>query len=114
MDKSAVVYLISETWAQDEYGVMVPTETKRQVYAQIGSVTATEWFEGGRNGLNPEYRIRIYDFEYQGEEILEYNGVRYTIYRTYNSRNDILELYVEKRKGHADEPEQPDDPAEPV
>lgn len=102
MDKSAVINLISETWSQDAYGVSVASESKTQVFAQVDSVTSAEWFEGGRNGLNPEFRFRIYNFEYSGEEILEYNNARYTIYRTYQARNDILELYVEKRKGHAD------------
>ena len=101
MDRSAVIYLISETWTQNEYGIMQATETRRKVFAEVRSVTASEWFEGGRNGLNPEYRFTIYRFEYNGEEIAEYNGTRYTIYRTYEARNDALELYAEKRKGHA-------------
>lgn len=105
MDRSAVVYLISETWSQDSYGVSVASESRKKIYAQVDSVTASEWFEGGRNGLNPEYRFRIYRFEYNGEEILEYKGKRYTIYRTYSPRDDALELYAEKRKGHADQPE---------
>lgn len=99
MDRSAVVYLIVETWTQDEYGVQVPTETKRQVYANVTSVSADEWFEGGRNGLNPELRFRLFKYDYNGEEILEYNSQRYAVYRTYETRNDIIELYAERKKG---------------
>ena len=96
-----MIYLISETFSQDENGVMIPTERKRKVFGEVNSVTGSEWFEGGRNGLNPEYRILIFAPEYQGEEIVEYQGTRFTVYRTYTARNDVLELYCERRKGHA-------------
>lgn len=101
MDRSTVIYLVGETYEQNDYGVLIPTTTKTQVYADVTSVTATEWFEGGRNGLNPEYRMRIFAPEYNGEKIIEYNGIQYTIYRTYMARNDILELYVQRKMGNA-------------
>lgn len=71
------------------------------VYANVTSVSADEWFEGGRNGLNPDLRFRMFKFEYHGEEIIEYKGQRYAVYRTYEARNDILELYVERKQGDA-------------
>lgn len=101
MDRSTVIYLVGETYEQNDYGVMIPTTTKTQVFADVTSVTSTEWFEGGRNGLNPEYRMRIFAPEYNGEKIIEYNGIQYTIYRTYTARNDILELYVQRKMGNA-------------
>lgn len=101
MDRSTVIYLVGETYEQNDYGVLIPTTTKTQVYADVTSVTATEWFEGGRNGLNPEYRMRIFAPEYNGEKIIEYNGIQYTIYRTYMARNDTLELYVQRKMGNA-------------
>lgn len=99
MDRSAVIYLISETFEADNVGVLVPTETKRKVYANVTSVTAEEWFNGGRNGLNPDLRFRMFKYDYQGEEVIEYLGKRYAVYRTYEARNDVLELYVERKKG---------------
>lgn len=101
MDRSSVIYLISETFTQNNIGVLVPTESRRMVYANVTSVSADEWFEGGRNGLNPDLRFRMFKFEYHGEEIIEYKGQRYAVYRTYEARNDILELYVEKKQGDA-------------
>lgn len=101
MDRSSVIYLISETFTQNSIGVLVPTESRRMVYANVTSVSADEWFEGGRNGLNPDLRFRMFKFEYHGEEIIEYKGQRYAVYRTYEARNDILELYVERKQGDA-------------
>lgn len=116
MDRSTPIYLVSETWVKDTYGVLQPTETKRLVYANVQSVTRNEWFEGGRNGLNPEYRMVMFGPDYEGEEIVEYNGLQYAIYRTYQARTDEIELYVERKKGaEAIPPEpEPETPTESV
>jgi len=100
MDRSTPINLVVETWERDDYGVNQKTETLRQVYANVQSVNRTEFFEGGRNGLNPEYVMTVFFADYQGEKVLEFQGVRYTIYRTYQRRNDELELYVERREGN--------------
>ena len=73
--------------------------TARQVYCSVSSVSATEFFEGGRNGLNPEYRITVFFGDYNGETMLEYQGKTYAIYRTYYGKTDNLELYVERKGG---------------
>lgn len=73
--------------------------TERQVFCNVSSVTASEFFEGGRNGLNPEYRMTMFNGDYQGETMLKFNGRTYAIYRTYLDRNDNLELYVERKGG---------------
>lgn len=99
MDRSTPINLISETYAPDAYGVLKPTKTKRTVFANVQSVSASEWFEGGRNGLNPEYRITMFSPDYEGEKVVEYNGVQYGIYRTYQPRTDIIELYAQLKKG---------------
>lgn len=103
MDRSDIVYLISESFSTDDYGVKTKTETKRKVYAAVVSVNLQEWTEGGRVGLNPEFRMTVFAPDYNGEQILEYRGRRYTIYRTYYSRTDTMDLYVERRQGNAGE-----------
>lgn len=99
MDRSNVITLIAETTSQDAYGVWRTTETERTVFCSVDSVTANEFFEGGRNGLNPEYRMTMFNGDYDGERVLEYNGNRYAIYRTYLRKTDTLELYVERKGG---------------
>lgn len=94
-----MIYLISEEFAPNSMGVFEPTETRRKVYAQHQSVTADEWFDGGRNGLNPDMRFLMFRPEYRGEQIVEFRGQRYAVYRTYETRNDIIELYVERKQG---------------
>ena len=99
MDRSNVINLISTTKEQDENGVWRETTNRRMVFCNVSSVTASEFFEGGRNGLNPQFRMVMFFGDYQGETILEYNGATYAIYRTYQRGTDELELYVERKGG---------------
>jgi hypothetical protein len=102
MNRSDTCVLVNSTYEKDEYGVMQKTETTAEVFCDVTSVSASEWFEGGRNGLNPEKRIKMFLYDYDGEKIVEVDGVRFTVYRTYVDRDEI-ELYLEKRKGNEGE-----------
>ena len=99
MDRSDIIDLINQTVSKDTYGVWKTTETKRTVFCKVDSVTASEFFDGGRNGLNPEYRFTMFGPDYQGEKVIEYAGERFGVYRTYKARNDMIELYVERKGG---------------
>lgn len=99
MDRSDVIKLISKTKTQDANGIWQQTPTYKEVFCNVSSVSASEFFEGGRNGLNPDYRITIFFGDYSGEAELEYKGKTYAIYRTYQAGTDKLELYVERKGG---------------
>nr|DAI12182.1 MAG TPA: head closure knob [Caudoviricetes sp.] len=65
----------------------------------IGSITASEFFEAGRNGLRPQFRANVFVGDYQGEVEAEYQGATYGIYRTYCPKDDTVELYLERKAG---------------
>lgn len=102
MDRSSIAYLVTKEWTQDDYGIQHETTGERKIYVQVDSVTSSEFFEGGRSGLNPEFRFTMFRYDYHGEEEIRYNGKYYRIYRTYFGKNDTIELYAERRKGNAD------------
>lgn len=99
MDRSDVITLVSETYKKNSKGVMKKTTTEREIFCQVDSVSRNEFFEAGRNGLNPEYVFTIFFDEYEGEKTVIYNGEQFGIYRTYRGRNDTLELYAERKGG---------------
>lgn len=100
MDRSEVVTLLSSAKAQNQYGVWTDVEpTARDVFCQVASVTRQEFFEGGRNGLNPEFRFTMFFGDYNDERELIFKGRTYSVYRTYIGRNDTIELYVERKGG---------------
>lgn len=93
-----VLTLVKETRTQDRYGVWQTAETTRDVFCEVESVTRSEFFDAGRNGLNPEYVFTIFFDDYEDETVCEYKGKRYGIYRTYHDSDD-LELYAERKGG---------------
>lgn len=99
MDRSDVITLVSETKTQDTNGVWRTETAERDVFCQVNSITRAEFFDAGRNGLNPEYSFSMFFGDYNGERTVRYNGNTYGVYRTYHGRTDVLELYVERKGG---------------
>lgn len=99
MDRSDVIQLVSTTRSQDALGVWRDTQTAREVFCKAESVTRAEFFEGGRNGLKPEYKFVLFFGDYNGEQTVVYKGHPYGVYRTYHASTDVLELYAEKKAG---------------
>lgn len=94
----SVANLIAETISMNEIGVPVSTETARQIYVFERSVTGTEWREAGRRGINAAVCLTTPRCNYAGEKIVEFNGTRYGVYRTYIVDENI-ELYLEEKGG---------------
>lgn len=98
--------LIAVTTEKDSINQIVEkTRVTKTVFAEVGSVSQTEFMDGGRIGLTPSLKVKIYDFEYNGEEIVRYAGRLYSVYRTYLVENsDRIELYLETKGGTKNEP----------
>ena len=93
-----VLELIKQTVAIDQYGREVISESVREIYCEVDSVSQTEFYSAANTELQPEYRFTVFFGDYDGEDVCKYNGNRYAIYRTYRS-GDYLELYVERKVG---------------
>ena len=99
MDRSEVITLLTTVKQQDDYGVWRETEVGHDVFCQVDSVTRSEFFEGGRSGLNPEFRMTMFFGDYNDEKTLMYKGKSYAVYRTDIGKNDTIEGYVERKGG---------------
>lgn len=111
------IKLIATTETRNSIGEMVKTESVREVFGEISSVTASEWFSAGQSKINSRFRVDVYEIDYKGETICEFDGVRYGIYRTYaigstnrasrtssNRNSNKIELYLEEKVGITNEP----------
>jgi len=99
MNQAIKISLISKVYTTNEIGVPVATETKKAVYAIEFSIGQTEFYKAGQQGLKPMACFAVRSAEYGGQEELESNGERLTIYRTYQRTDGRTELYVKRRKG---------------
>ena len=101
MDRSTPIYLVHEAREQNGIGEWVSTETLRKVYANVSSISASEYFSASQIGLNPEMRFTMFAPDYQGELAVEYNGIRFSVYRIYRATTDKMELYAQREAGTA-------------
>lgn len=99
MAKIDKITLIGAAYAKDALKQFVATPSRRTVLCTIGSITASEFFEAGRNGLRPQFRANVFAGDYQGETEAEYQSIAYSIYRTYCPKDDTVELYLERKAG---------------
>ena len=94
-----VLKLIQTTYTENDAGIQIPTNTAHEVFCQKRSVSRNEFFNAGRNGLNPAFVFIVFKGDYEGESICEYDGLTYSIYRTYETGDDYMELYVQRKGG---------------
>ncbi len=99
MDRSDIIYLLTPSRFQDQRGVWKESKARKRVFCKAESVTRQEFFDGGRNGLKPEYKFTLFFGDYNGEDALIYNDNAYAVYRTYKATTDEIELYAERKGG---------------
>lgn len=95
---SDILTLITQTITVDVYGKEVVQESETSVFCEVNSISQNEFFAAADTELNPEYRFTVFFGDYNGEDVVKYNGKRYAVYRTYRT-GDNLELYVERKIG---------------
>lgn len=93
-----VLKLIARAINIDQYGREVYTETEKEVYCEVDSITRNEFYAAENTELNPECKFVVFFGDYEGESIVEYNGNRYSVYRTFRT-SDYMELYCERKVG---------------
>ena len=91
--------LIKEVVTVDNLRMETVTETTRTVFAEIDSISQSEFFAAADADLKPEYRFTVFFADYEGEKLCEFEGDRFAIYRTLRN-SDRVELYAERRAGH--------------
>lgn len=89
-----ILILIQQTQGVDEYGDPKITETRRTVFCDKASIGQKEFYQAHANGLKPEMKLVLADYlDYNGEQLVEYDGQIYRVLRTYRSGQE-MELVV--------------------
>lgn len=101
MSKSTVIFLHRPTREQNSIGEWIATTEKVEVFAQVQSVSSSEFFNASQIGLSPEMRFTMFSGDYQGETVIEHEGANYSVYRVYHNAPDTVELYCQREAGTA-------------
>ena len=100
MTRECIVTLEVPTYGRDALNQIVKTGTEQTpVYCQIESVSQSEWSAAGINGLKAEYKLTVWTDEYRNAVTAILDGVRYSIYRTFQRSEDMIELYLTRKAG---------------
>lgn len=90
-----VITLVKAATTVNGIGDAINAETRTEVFAQIRSVGASYKLQALAVGLRPKYRFVLQDrYDYDGQEIVEYNGGRYRVIDTYQGEDNSIELTV--------------------
>ena len=103
MNLAEKIALVSIEYAQDDLGEWTETRTKTEIFGWVESVSMSEFYQAGMQGLKPDYKFTIWMQEYGGQEIIEYSDKIYKVYRTFRRSDGRIELYVTERKGEEED-----------
>lgn len=91
-----ILTLIQVTPSRDDQGDPVLLETSRVVFCGVRSIGQQEFYQASATDFHPELKLILADYlDYQDERLVEYNGIRYRVIRTYRAGQE-LELTVER------------------
>ena len=92
-----VITLVAIVETENEVGDLTQTETKTEVFAEVRSIGMKEKYESLAVGLKPELTFVLADYyDYDDQEFIDYNSIRYRVFRTYMKRTHELEITVTK------------------
>lgn len=59
------------------------------------SLTRSEFYFASQSNLRPSMILEVHSFEYDGQSLLEYDGQRYKVIKTFE-KGDVVELTCEE------------------
>lgn len=96
MMRADVIQLVTQS--RSAHGVHeTVTETAREVFCTVQSVTRSEYYTALNAGIQPEYVFHLALAEdYHGERVVRYRDQRFRVVRTYMTADDGIEITVER------------------
>lgn len=90
-----IITLKKESTTINEYGDTVRTFTSKNVFAEVKSISQSEFYQAQATGLKPEIKFIIADFlDYNDEKVISYcpyggQTEDYTVLRTYRNKINL-------------------------
>ena len=96
MDWIDEITLISEVSGENRVNkngfAVKPEESARTVFCNKKSVGYSEYFKSQQTGKLVEAKYEVHKADYGGEDVVEVNGRRYFVLKTYDTGTDTIEL----------------------
>jgi hypothetical protein len=80
----------------NEVLTLIKGDTSRDVFCRLASIGMKEFYEANARDFFPEMKFILADYlDYDNEQLVEHNGRRYRVLRTYRTGQE-LEIVVER------------------
>jgi SPP1 family predicted phage head-tail adaptor len=79
----------------DDIGDVVETVTRNTIFCNEKSISQSEFYQAHAQGLKPQIKLVIKVADYNKEQVVEYEGVRYRVLRTFKSSSEDIELVLD-------------------
>lgn len=99
MEYTEELTLIKLTPTTDENGFVVNTETRNTILAKANVVGTKEYYSAVAVGIVPTAELQIRLSNYDGEQEVEYKGIRYSVIRTIPKYKFDLVLVIGIKQG---------------
>lgn len=91
--------LLTITTTKDSLGQYIRSEKADQIFCAQLSITRSEFYTAGMLGLKPEKLLIVDSESYDQQQILEFEGIKYSIYKNFMRSDGFTELYCQVRSG---------------
>ena len=91
--------LIQTFSSKDDLGQAILAEKSYMIFCSKLSITRAEFNSAGSAGHKPSIMLIVDADSYENEKYLEYQGKKYSIYKTFGRKDGFIELYCEEKLG---------------
>ncbi len=90
---------MKERLSLDDVCILIAGERQEEVFCCSLSISLGVYHRYGKKGPKPDVTLAVHELEYGGEEVMEFEGVRYAIKHIYKRDDGLIELTGEERMG---------------
>ena len=92
-----ITLIAKKITGQDKLKQNITEEVKTKLLCRKRSVTRSEFYQANQAGIRPSLVVDIHSFEYDNQELAEFEGKRYRILKTYPVDLETLELTMTEK-----------------
>lgn len=92
-----ITLIAKKITGKDKLKQNITEEVKTVLLCRKKSITRSEFYKANQAGIRPSLVVDIHIFEYDNQELAEFEGERYSILKTYPVDLETLELTLTEK-----------------
>ncbi|PZO95397.1 MAG: phage head-tail adapter protein [Streptococcus pyogenes] len=97
MWNNEITLIAKKITGKDKLKQDINEEVKTKLLCLKRSITRSEFYQANQAGIRPSLIVDIHSFEYEDQELAEFDGKRYRIIKTYPVDLEIIELTLTEK-----------------